>query len=180
MQCACDDAMEQIRLIYGPFDDSEIAFYKDRLSDDGKCTVNAFQRDLIFNMFFKYFGDINSLNAINIDDYVTLIIAAKRILEVSGMILLPYIISSKVVRLASRKNINKKELVKLEASPLWEQVKNKYRSEKIEKHILSLIAVILSSEFEIIDPDDDELDGQRISVIPELVCEEVLMYISLI
>lgn len=122
----------------------------------------------------------NTINAINLDDYVTLIIAAKRILEATGMVLLPYIISSKVIRLASRKNINKKELTKLEASPLWAHVQNKYRSDKIEKHILSIIAVILSSEFEIIDPEDLELNGQRITVIPELICEEVLMYISLI
>ena len=180
VQWACDDAMNQIRLMYGPFDQEEIDFYKIRLSDGNKCTVNSFQRDLIFNLFFKFFGDVMALNAINLDDYVTLIIAAKRILEASGMVLLPYIISSKVVRLASRKNINKKELTKLEMSPLWDQIRNKYRSEKIEKHILSIIAVILSSEFEIIDPEDMELNDQKISVIPELICEEVLMYISLI
>lgn len=172
--------MNQIRMIYGPFDEDEITFYKHRLSDGGKCTVNAFQRDLVFNLFFKYFGDTNTINAINLDDYVTLIIAAKRILEATGMVLLPYILSSKVIRLASRKNINKKELTKLESSPLWTQIKYKYRNEKIEKHILSIIAIILSSEFEIIDPEDLELNGQRITVIPELICEEVLMYISLI
>lgn len=179
-QCACDDAMNQIRMMYGPFDPDEILFYKHRLSDGGKCTVNAFQRDLVFNLFFKYFGDTNTINAINLDDYVTLIIAAKRILEASGMVLLPYILSSKVIRLASRKSINKKELTKLESSPLWAQIQNKYRSDKIEKHILSIIAIILSSEFEIIDPEDLELNGQRIAVIPELICEEVLMYISLV
>ena len=43
-----------------------------------------------------------------------------------------------------------------------------------------IIAVILSSEFEIIDPYDIELDKQKITVIPELICEEILMYISLI
>ena len=122
----------------------------------------------------------NTINAINLDDYVTLIIAAKRILEASGMVLLPYILSSKVIRLASRKSINKKELTKLESSPLWTQIQNKYRNDKIEKHILSIIAIIFSSEFEIIDPEDLELNGQRISVIPELICEEVLMYISLV
>ena len=122
----------------------------------------------------------NSINAINLDDYITLIMAAKKILETSGMVLLPYIVSSKIVRLASRKNVNKKELTKLESSPLWEAIKNKYRNEKIEKHILNLIAIILSSEFEIVDPDDPELDGQRITVIPELICEEILMYVSLI
>lgn len=172
--------MNQIRMMYGPFDPDEILFYKHRLSDGGKCTVNAFQRDLVFNLFFKYFGDTNTINAINLDDYVTLIIAAKRILEASGMVLLPYILSSKVLRLASRKSINKKELTKLESSPLWAQIQNKYRSDKIEKHILSIIAIILSSEFEIIDPEDLELNGQRIAVIPELICEEVLMYISLV
>ena len=118
----------------------------------------------------------NTINAINLDDYVVLIIAAKRILEASGMILLPYIVSSKVIRLASRK----KELTKLESSPLWEEIKKKYQNEKIEKHILSIIAVILSSEFEVIDYEDDELNGKQITILPELICEEILMYISLI
>lgn len=122
----------------------------------------------------------NTINAINLDDYVVLIIAAKRILEASGMILLPYIVSSKVIRLASRKNVNKKELTKLESSPLWEEIKRKYQNEKIEKHILSIIAVILSSEFEVIDYEDDELNGKQITILPELICEEILMYISLI
>lgn len=179
-QVASNDAMDQIRLMYGPFEDDEIQFYKHRLSDGSKCTVNSFQRDLVFNLFFKYFGDTNTINAINLDDYVILIIAAKRILEASGMVLLPYIVSAKVTRLASRKNVNKKELTKLESSPLWTKIKEKYRNDKIEKHILSIIAVILSSDFEIIDLEDVELNGKRITVVPELVCEEILMYISLV
>lgn len=179
-QVACEDAMNQIRMMYGPFDQEEIEFYKARLSEGTKFTINSFQKDLVFNLFFKFFGDTNSINAINIDDYVTMIIAARRILEASGMLMLPYIISSKVIRLASRKNVNKKELTKLQLSPLWDKIKDKYRNDKIEKQILSIIAAILSSEFEIVDPEDPDLDGQRISVIPELICEEILMYISLI
>ena len=179
-QVASDDAMMQIKLMYGPFEQEEIQYYKHRLSDGSKCTVNSFQRDLVFNLFFKYFGDTQTINAINLDDYIVLIIAARRILEASGMVMLPYIVSSKVLRLASRKNINKKELTKLESSSLWAAIKNKYRNEKIEKHILSIIAIILSSEFEVIDPEDPEIDGQRISVMPELICEEVLMYVSMI
>ena len=179
-QVACDDAMNTIEIMYGPFDDAEIEFYRRRLSDGTKCTVNSFQKDLVFNLFFKHFGDTQTINAINLNDYIMLIIAARRILEASGMVLLPYIISSKVVRLAGRKNVNKKELTKLESSPLWEKIKEKYRNDKIEKHILGIIAVILSSEFEIVDPMDKELDGQKIVVIPELICEEILMYITLI
>ena len=56
-QVASDDAMNQIKMMYGPFDQDEIQFYKHRLSSGGKCTVNSFQRDLVFNLFFKYFGD---------------------------------------------------------------------------------------------------------------------------
>jgi len=179
-QVASDDAMHTIEMMYGPFEDDEIKFYTHRLSENGKCTVNSFQRDLVFNLFFKYFGDTNTLNAINLNDYVKLIIAARRILIASGMVLLPYIVSSKVVRLASRKNVNKKELVKLESSPLWGKIKDKYKSDRIEKHILGIIAIILSSEFEVIDPEDPELDGQRITIVPELICEEVLMYITLV
>ena len=55
--CACSAAMEQIRMNFGPFDEDEIQFYKRRLSDGDKCTINGFQRDLLFNLFFKYFGD---------------------------------------------------------------------------------------------------------------------------
>lgn len=172
--------MRLIEMMYGPFDKADILFYKKALSDGTKCTVNSFQRDLVFNLFFKFFGDTQTINAINLDDYVKLVIAARRILEAAGMVVLPYIISSKITRLATRKNINKKEMTKLEASPLYQKIKDKYRSDKIEKQILSVIAVILSSDFEIIDPDDLELSGQRIGILPELICEEVLIYINLI
>ena len=101
-------------------------------------------------------------------------------MEANSLVILPYIISSKIVRLASRRNINKKELIKLESSELWEKVKDKYRSEKIEKYIQNIIAQILTSEFQIIDYYDRDLNGKIIDVIPELIIEEVLLYILLI
>ena len=97
-QVASDDAMNQIKLLFGPFDPEEIQFYKYRLGDGGKCTVNSFQQELIFVLFFKHFGDTATCNCINLDDYIVLLIAAKRLLEASGMIMLPYIVSSKVER----------------------------------------------------------------------------------
>lgn len=174
-----ESTMTMVELQYGPFENEEIVFYK-RAMLKNKNPINSFQKDLIFNLFYRYFGDPQSVNAINFDDYIKLMIAARRILETSGMVVLPYLISGRVVRLATRKNVNKKELTKLEASPLYAKIKEKYNSEKIEKHILSIIAVILSSEFEIIDPDDEDLNGTKINALPEVVCEEVLMYISLI
>ncbi len=56
--CAEKDGMDTIRNLYGPFDQGEIDFFKRRLKDGmTNCTINAFQRDMIFNLFFKYFGD---------------------------------------------------------------------------------------------------------------------------
>lgn len=179
-QVAADDAMNTIEMMYGPFSDEEVTFYKNRLSEDTKNVINSFQKDMITNLFLKYFGDVNSLNCINYDQYVKLIIAAKRILEASGLVVLPYIVSSKVVRLATRKTINKKEFTKIESSSMWAAIKDKYRNEKIEKHIFGLLAVILLSDFEIIDPYDPELDRQRISVIPELIGVEIQMFVSMI
>lgn len=177
---ACEASMNIIDMLYGPFDEEEINFYLHRLSDGVGVTVNSFQKDLVFNLFYKYFNDPQTLNMISVRDYVKLIIAARKILESAGMVLLPYIISSKIVRVASRKNINKKELTKLELSPLYNQIKDKYRNEKIEKHILSLIAATMSSDFECIDMEDPELNGRIIQVIPEIILEEIPMYITLI
>ena len=181
-EIACQEAMELIRQRYGPFEMDEINFFKRRLSaDTGQVKINSLQKMLIFNLFYKYFSDVATTNCINLDDYITLILAARRILEENGMYLLAAIVSCKVVRLATRKSVNKKEMTKLESSELYEAIKNKYRNDKkIEKHIIGLIAQALASDFEIISYDKDELDGQPMLIIPEIICEEILIYITLI
>ena len=120
------------------------------------------------------------MNCINLDDYIILLMSARRILEDNGMYLLAAIVSSRVVRLATRKSVNKKELTKLENSELYNSIKDKYRNEKIEKQILSIIAALLSSDFEYIDFQDPEIDGKKITVTSEIASEEVLMYVSMI
>ena len=174
---ACKDAMAQIEMQFDPISEDEIRYYKKRLSDGCRCSVQPFQKDLLFSLFVKYFGDFQVMNDINLDDYIKLIIIAKRILIRSGMRMLSHIISSKIIRLASRKSINKKEMTKLEMSPLWKVVQEKYKSEKIEKYILGIIAQILCSDFEVIDYDDDYIDGRKIDMVPEIICEEVLQFV---
>lgn len=177
---SAESTMKDIDLIFGPFNQEEINFYSNALSENGKIVINSFQKDLVFNLFYKYFGDPVSINSINKDDYIKLIIASKRLLESSNMIILPYIISAKVNRLVSRKNLNKTEFTNLESSPYYQKIIDKYRNPKIEKHILSIIATILSSEFQIIDFYNPDLNGKIIDVIPDIVSEEILMYITLI
>ena len=47
------------------------------------------------------------------------------------MIILPYVISSRVMRLATRNSINKKDAMKLETSEYYEAILKKYRNTKI-------------------------------------------------
>lgn len=191
-----EKTMENIEYLYGPFDENEVNYYKKRLMNDNGEIINGFQKNLIFNLFYKYFGDPISIYFNNKDDYVKLMIAAKNMLLANNMIILPYIISSKVERLQLRKCINKKELTKLKGevdidenmSPeekahfdnLYKQVMNKYQDEKIERYIHSIIATILASDFRIIDFHNDKIDGKLISNIPDLIGEEILMYITMI
>ncbi len=107
-------------------------------------------------------------------------IASRKLLLAYNMVVLPYIVSSKVERIQPRKCINKKELLKIESSKYYEQIRSKYQSDKIEKYILSLIATILASEFSIIDYHDESLDGKMIMNLPDIISEEIMMYVSLI
>ena len=67
--------MKSIETIYGPFTDEEINYYISRLEENGTDTIiNSFQKNLIFNLFYKYFGDPMSINNINKVDYVKLMI----------------------------------------------------------------------------------------------------------
>lgn len=177
---ACQETMKIIEMKFGPFSDDEIKFQIENLKVDGKPVINQFQMELITNLFAKYFGDPISILAINQFDYIKLMLAAKKMLTLNQMVVLPYIISGRIDRLVSKKNINKKEQLRLEASTYYPIVKNKYKNEKIERQILGIMAQILASEFTIIDYNDDEIHGKKVWNIPDYICEEVLMYAILV
>ena len=177
----CYTTMRRIELKYGPFDENEIQFYYQQLKKDGGKVVNSLQKTLITYLFAKEFDDTQSARIVNIKDYIILIIAAKRLLESYRMFQLPYMIGGKVTRVVTRKNINKKELQKIEASKYYPLIHAKYNNEKIEQEvILSLIAQILSSEFQTIDFYHQENNGLTINIVPDIVSEEVCRFVMLI
>lgn len=180
---ASEYAMKNIEIIYGPFDDTEVQFFLNRLNGEinGDIIV-PFQKQLVFNIFFKYFGDPKSINSIGKLDYVKLIIASQRMLKASNMVILPYIVSSKIIRLQLKKNINKKELEKLESSKNLAKVREKYRDEKKIEILQGIIATILTSEFQIISYDEPNIDGKMIDCnrVSDIIMEELLIYALLI
>lgn len=177
----CKSSMDRIELKYGPFDENEIKFYYDQLCKDGKFSVNSLQKTLVTYLFAKEFDDPQSAKIINIRQYIILIIAARRLLESYRLFQLPYMIGGKVLRVVTRKNINKKELQKIESSKYYPMIHQKYNNYKIEHDvILMLIAQILSSEFQTIDYYHPELNGKPINIIPDVVSEEICRFIMLI
>lgn len=178
------ESMKTIENLFGPFSREEIDWYAKELYEGNDFIINDFQREtLIFNLFYKYFGDPESMKMINRESYIKLMIAAKRILQSANMVLLPYIFSAKVLKIVRRKNLNKKELTKLKLSSYYPALMEKYNSTKIEEMFSEIAATILSSEFQIIDFNNEEgLDGKIINTLelPEMVIEEVLMFISLV
>lgn len=204
-----ESTMANIERLFGPFDQNEIEFYQKELTSDGKKLIIEFQKSLIFNLFYKYFGDTKSINSINAIDYIKLLIAAKRMLLANNMRVLPYIVSGKIVRLVNRVSINKKELAKIEASPYYDTLLAKYKNPKIVKNIYAIIATILSSKFQFVDktsqdeyeqqlanatikyngiiPDEElnaieqnNINRKPIDILPEFIVEEIIMYVLLI
>lgn len=172
--------MKKIERQWGPFDPEEIRFFKKELRNENGEIINGFQKQLIFNLFYKYFGDTASINAINEDDYVKLMLVARKMLRNDMMVFLPYIISSKVEKIVGRKTLNKKELLKMEQSQYYPMIQDKYKNDKLIKQILGTIATIITSTFHIIDYNDRELNGKLISIEPDIIIEEALLYILLI
>lgn len=180
--CACEETMKYIDLVFGPFSEDDINFYIKRLTDDLGNIVNEFQMELVFNLFYKYFGDVQTIRNINMIDYVKLIISAKRLLIANNFTVLPYIISGKFERIQSKKTISKSETDRLKSTPFYDELQQIYNDEKIMLYILGLAGTILTSKFRIIDPDDPELDGKLVDKdkMSDLILAEVSGYVTLI
>lgn len=189
--------MKKIEKMFGPFPKEVIDYYVNEMKNANGEVMNGFQRQLIFNLFYKYFGDTASINAINMYDYVKLMLAAKKMLSDNMMTFMPYIISAKVDKVVARKTLNKREMTKMEQSQYYPLIMQKYNNEKIQKQILGTIATIITSNFRIIDynPNNNnlscgcngdeilhagELNGRVITIEPDMIIEEALLYILLI
>ena len=173
-QINCEETMNTIRSQYGPFDPNEVAFQRNRLKNSEGSFINGFQKQLIYNIFYKYFGDVEAIKSIQpATDYIEMMLAAKKILLANHMIIMPYVISSKVEKLVPRKSINKKEERELLQSPYYPLLLEKYKSDKIMNNILGTLATVISSSFRIIDYHNPMIDGKKIDTIPSIVMEEL-------
>jgi hypothetical protein len=177
----CEQTLLDIERIYGPFKQEHIEYYINRLELDGDSAFNKFQKECVFNLFFKFFGSPRSAYDINLVGYIKLIMAAKKILIAHGMVAFPYVLSSKVVKMPFKKAINKSYISMITSDPLWELIKDKYRNDNILKDILEKIGIAISSEYCIIAPDEPEFDGRTIDYNTALlIAKEYMEFVLMI
>lgn len=184
---AAEAAVRNIEALYGPFLEDEIEHYKRKLTRDGAPVINSLQKQLVGYLYYKDFGAPITMESIgNQIDYLKLLISAKRNLKMRGMVLLPYIISSKVLRVTSRKVINKRDMIRIRNSDLYPQLMNKYGNNPLmEQKICELIGTINSSSYEAIDWDEKnntigEDDGKIVPIEVEKLTHEMLLFITMI
>lgn len=179
----CEQTMLMIEDLYGPFSEEEIEFYKGELAtDDAASIFNSFQVEIIFNLFFKYFGDPKSIRSVNADGYIKLMIAANKILLANGMVVLPYLVSSKVIKMPKKKAINKKLIQMIVSDPLWQKIREKYHDdEAILEDILDKIGVAISSEYKIVSMREPEYNGCIINYDSAiLIAKEYMEYVIMV
>lgn len=173
-----------VEQMFGPFEQDEIDHYKKKLTQDGAPVIHELQKQLVGYLYYSLLDDPITFNAIhNQTDYIKLIIGGKRKLLSLDMRILPYVISSKVIRTASRKIIGKKEYIRFTNSPLFQEIQAKYNNEKVIQKVWELIGTVASSDFEIIDWDTTNhcpgmFDGCKLPMINDMINEELLMFIA--
>lgn len=90
------------------------------------------------------------------------------------------------MRTTTRKIISKKDTSRFEKSTVYEGIKDKYNGdEKIMQKIWELMGTITSSVFEVIDYDTTNHcagvnDKKPIPIINEIICEELLFFVTMI
>ena len=176
----CKLTTEKIEEIWGHLREKEVNYFMKNLKNDNEEIVNGFQKQLIFNLFYKYYGDTESIKDNNAKSYVKLMLIGKKMLLQYNMSFLPYVLSSKVNKIVARKTLNKKELTELQTFPEYQMVVDKYKNDKIIKQILSTIATIITSDFIIIDYDNEKINGQKLIIEPSMIMRECLVYALLI
>ena len=176
----CQMTTKRIENIWGEVRESELKYFMEHLKNENDEIINGFQKQLIFNLFYKYYGDTESIKDINAKTFVKLMLIGKKMLLQYNMSFLPYVLSAKVNKIVGRKTLNKKELTELQSFPEYQMVVDKYKNDKIIKQILSTIATIITSEFIIIDYDNKNIDGETLIIEPSMIMRECLAYSLLI
>lgn len=184
---AAEQSMKRIESLYGyDITNDEVNHFRKALTANGTQIINKLTNQLLGYLYYKDLGDPETWKSIpNTTSYIRLMICARRILTDSGMIILPHILSSKVIRASSRKVISKNNSMEIKNAELYKLFVDKYNNPKIQQKWFELLGTIKATTFQIIDYDlknkcAGPLDGKPLPIIDDIIDEEFLHFTIMI
>ena len=160
--------------------DEEYEFYMDNIH------LNRLTQVLIHAFYSRFFRDTKAVQLLPKSDVVYLIIVLKKYLQLSGMVILPQILTATVCGKFKENVIkNFRFIEKYKTSAIYQNViedKFKYVRELNSKEdpIIKLLSIIINSVFTFVDPDP-EINGKRCEDIQnDLIIDEFLRFLSII
>lgn len=160
--------------------DEEYDFYMDNIR------LNRLTQVLIHAFYSRFFRDTKAVQLLPKSDVIYLIIVLKKYLQLSGMVILPQILTATVLGKFKENVIkNFKFIEKYKTSAIYQNViedKFKYVRELNSKEdpIIKWLSIIINSVFVFVDPDP-EINGKRCEDIQnDLIIDEFLRFLSII
>lgn len=160
--------------------DEEYEFYMDNIH------LNRLTQVLIHAFYSRFFRDTKAVQLLPKSDVVYLIIVLKKYLQLSGMVILPQVLTATVCGKFKENVIkNSRFIEKYKTSAIYQNViedKFKYVRELNSKEdpIIKLLSIIINSVFTFVDPDP-EINGKRCEDIQnDLIIDEFLRFLSII
>lgn len=176
-----DAVMRQIHEHFNiDISDEEYDFYMENIH------LNRLTQVLIHAFYSRFFRDTKAVQLLPKSDVIYLIIVLKKYLQLSGMVILPQILTATVLGKFKENVIkNFKFIEKYKTSAVYQNViedKFKYVREINPKEdpIIKWLSIIINSVFVFVDPDP-EINGKRCEDIQnDLIIDEFLRFLSII
>ena len=160
--------------------DEEYEFYMENIH------LNRLTQVLIHAFYSRFFRDTKAVQLLPKSDVVYLIIVLKKYLQLSGMVILPQVLTATVCGKFKENVIkNFRFIEKYKTSAIYQNViedKFKYVRELNSKEdpIIKWLSIIINSVFTFVDPDP-EINGKRCEDIQnDLIIDEFLRFLSII
>lgn len=162
------------------FDNDEVAYYMEHLS------IDTIQKNLIFQLFGKYFNNINDLYSLSKKQYCKLIIILKKLLKIHGFRIMQHVLTADIIK-SSTKRIPKKIINKIEESDRFQLLKDEYPFTfdliyNSENALNLYISTIINSKFYLVDYDNKDKTGSEILINKniDILLDELLRLIKMI
>lgn len=174
--------LKKLQKMYGvEFDDKEVSYYEKHVG------VNVLQRDLVFNLFGKYFGNVRDLyNNMSMRNYAKLIIIMKKMMSMLGFDIMQHILTGSMKVNPYLKKMPKKMVMKITNSDRYIALQDKYASTfdiiSSDNGLFNNINTIIGSNVTLVDYEHIDKHGKEINIKNnvDMVIDEYLRLIDMV